>query len=423
VFSAPRATRRRPTPSYAPRGENAKEVPLVKQSRTSAAPLTLLTLGHFFSDFYSNFLPALLPVLLSSLGLSLTAGGLLVMVYSFTSSILQPLCGYYIDKRGYTWLILVTLPASALTICFSTFASSYGVLVACVAFAGLGSSVFHPLASSLVNKVTAPAKRGLAMAVFIGGGNIGFGLAPVIVIYWLLAFGAASLPWLVVPAALLAAAYYYFRLHQISLTPPVLPAGTGVVWYKSTSLLKLNAVMALRSWSQMALPNFLAVWLVQQGHSPALAGGLLTAYLLGGAVGAFVGGGLGDRFGRKACIAGCLAVCLPAMFVFLRSPEIDLLAWVMLTVSGAAMQGTLPSSIVWAQEMIPGNAAMASGMMMGLSFGLGGLGVAITGALADQVGLATALLWSLAPLAAAIPLTFAIPSTRPPHRPTAAAAE
>lgn len=392
-------------------------------SRTSASPLTLLTLGHFFSDFYSNFLPALLPVLLSSLGLSLTAGGLLVMVYSFTSCILQPLCGYYIDKRGYTWLILVTLPASALTICFSAFAPSYAVLVAFVAFAGLGSSVFHPLASSLVNNVTAPDKRGLAMSIFIGGGNIGFGLAPAIVIYWLLAFGAGSLPWLVVPAVLLAAAYYFSRLHRISLTPPVLPAGEGVVWYKSVSLLKLNAVMALRSWSQMALPNFLAVWLVQQGHSPALAGGLLTAYLLGGAVGAFVGGTLGDRFGRKACIIGCLAVCLPAMFVFLRSPEIDLLAWVMLAISGAAMQGTLPSSIVWAQEMIPGNAAMASGMMMGLSFGLGGVGVAITGALADQIGLSSALLWSLAPLAAAIPLTLAIPTIGSSDRPPAAAAE
>ncbi len=394
------------------------------QNRTSASPLTLLTLGHFFSDFYSNFLPALLPVLLSHLGLSLAAGGFLVMVYSFTSCVLQPLSGYYIDKRGYTWLILVTLPASALTICFSAFAPSYPVLVAFIALAGLGSSVFHPLASSLVNRVTPPESKGVAMSIFIGGGNLGFGLAPAIVIYWLLAFGPGGLPWLIIPAVLLTAAYFRQRLHRVSLSPAVPAAGGGQVWYKSLGLLKLNAVMALRSWTQMALPNFLAVWLVQQGHQPALAGGLLTAYLLGGAVGAFVGGWLGDRFGRKACVIGCLAVCLPAMFVFLRSPEIGPVAWMMLAISGAAMQGTLPSSIVWAQEMIPGNPAMASGMMLGLSYGLGGMGVAITGALADHVGLATALLWSLFPLAAAIPLTFAIPTTPPrPLPPPGAAAE
>lgn len=378
--------------------------------RPDRYPLALLTAGHFFSDFYANFLPALLPVVMASLGLSLTAGGVLVMVYSFTSSILQPLCGYYIDKSGYSSLILATLPASAVAICLSGLAPNYAILLICIAIAGLGSSVFHPLASSLINKVTPAENKGLAMSIFIGGGNFGFGLAPIIVIYWLLHLGPDRLPWLIMPAVLLAAAFYYGRLHRIDLTPPALPAGETVAWYRSASLLKLNGVMALRSWSQMALPNFLAVWLVQQGHPPTLAGGLLTVYLLAGAFGGFIGGALGDRLGRKACIAVCLAVCLPAMYIFLRSPAIDLLAWVMLAVSGAAMQGTLPSSIVWAQEIIPDNAAMASGMMMGLSFGLGGVGVAITGALADRIGLQPALLWSLAPLAAAIPLTFAIPN-------------
>lgn len=392
------------------------------QFRSGALPLALLTAGHFFSDFYANFLPALLPVVMANLGLSLTAGGLLVMVYSFTSSILQPLSGYLIDRHGYTWLVIATLPVSAVAICFSALAPGYAVLVACVALAGLGSSVFHPLATSIISKFTPAEGKGLAMSVFIGGGNFGFGLAPAVVIYWLVTFGPVGLPWLILPALLLAGAYLYCRLHRVDLTPPVRPAG-GTAWYRSASLLKLNAVMALRSWSQMALPNFLAVWLVQQGHSPTLAGGLLTVYLLAGAFGGFIGGALGDRFGRKACIAGCLAVCLPAMYIFLRSPAIDLTAWVMLAVSGAALQGTLPSSIVWAQDIIPHNAAMASGMMMGLSFGLGGVGVAITGALADHIGLQPALLWSLLPLAAAVPLTWSIPDPAKKPAPAAKAAD
>jgi MFS transporter, FSR family, fosmidomycin resistance protein len=273
-----------------------------------------------------------------------------------------------------------------------------------------------------VSKVSLPENKGLSMAVFIGGGNFGFALAPLIVVYYLLEFGLQSLPWLILPAVIFSLACYFFGLHRVPLAAPRTTASESTVaWYKSLSLLKLNAVMALRSWSQMALPNFLPVWLAQQGHSPLLAGNLLTVYLLGGAVGSFIGGWLGDWFGRKACILCLLAVCLPTMFLFLRSEEITLFAWLMLAISGAALQGTLPSSIVWAQEIIPGNAAMASGMMLGLAYGLGGVGVAITGVIADIVGLQTALIWSLLPLALAIPLAVSIPgkqAAKNPHQPT-----
>lgn len=382
--------------------------------RQNAYSVALLTAGHFFSDFYNNFLPVLLPVVMATLGISLTSAGVLVMIYSFSSSILQPICGYFIDKSGYTWLILFTLPTGALFICLAGFAPSYAALVVCMLLGGLGSSVFHPLGSSLVSKVTLPENKGITMSVFIGGGNFGFAVAPAIVIFILVEFGVRSLPWLILPPAALSLAYYLHGLHRVKLVAAKPTASTNsAVWYKSLSLLKLNAVMALRSWTQMALPNFLPIWLAQQGHAPTLAGNLLTVYLLGGAAGGFLGGWLGDRFGRKACIICLLALCLPTMFLFLRSDEITIAAWLLLAVSGAALQGTLPSSIVWAQDIIPGNAAMASGMMLGLSFGLGGVGVAITGAIADVIGLKAALLWSLLPLALAVPLAALIPEKQP----------
>jgi FSR family fosmidomycin resistance protein-like MFS transporter len=382
--------------------------------RPNAYSVALLSAGHFFSDFYNNFLPVLLPVVMATLGISLTSAGLLVMIYSVSASILQPICGYFIDKSGYTWLILFTLPAGALFICLAGYAPNYAALVACMILGGLGSSVFHPLGSSLVSKVTQPKNKGLAMSAFIGGGNFGFAIAPAIVIFFLVDFGIRSLPWLILPPIALSMAFYLHGLHRIELGAAQSAVSTNpVVWYKSLSLLTLNAVMALRSWSQLALPNFLPIWLAQQGHAPTLAGKMLTVYLLGGATGGFVGGWLGDRFGRKACIIGLLALCLPTMFLFLQSGELTLLTWLLLAVSGAALQGTLPSSIVWAQNIIPGNAAMASGMMLGLSYGLGGVGVAITGAAADIIGLKAALLWSLLPLALAIPLAAFIPEKQP----------
>jgi len=382
--------------------------------RRDSYPLALLTAGHFLIDFYNNFLPLLIPVLIASLKISLTSAGLLVMISSFSSSLVQPGIGYLIDKRGLSWLILVCLPIGGLFICLLGMSPSYPVAVICALFAGLGCSIFHPLGTSLVSRITPPDRKGLAMAVFISGGNIGFALAPATVIFFLLNFGVASLPWLIFPSVLLALAYYFYGLHHVPMAVMRTVARTAsTTWYKSVSLLKLNAVMGMRSWAQMALPSFLPVWLAQQGHSQALAGSLLTVYLVASAAGSVFGGWLGDKVGRKNCITALLTLSLPTMFLFYHSTELNLFAWVMLAISGLALQGTLPSSIVWAQDIIPGNAAMASGMMFGLSFGLGGVGVAITGALADTIGLQAALLWSLLPLIIAIPLTLAIKEKHP----------
>ena len=379
-------------------------------SKNESLYVWLLTAGHFLSDFYVSFLPALLPVVMASLGLSLTAGGLLVMINSFTA-ILQPLFGYYIDKHGYTWLVLLTMPISAIFICLAGLAPSFGTLFICIAMAGLGGSLFHPLGSSLMGKITSPKSKGLSMSIFIGGGNIGVAIAPAIVIFLILSFGIVSLLWLIVPSLLLTATYYFYGVHRI---PHVSPPSSDMtldpfpVWYKSANLLKLNIVMGLRSWPQVALPTFLPLWLAQQNHSPALAGGMLTVLLSGGAIGSVMGGYVGDKIGRKNCIMGALSIGLIAMYLLLTS-ELGIITWIMLGITGAALQGALPSSIVWAQDMLPHNAAMASGMMLGMSFGLGGLGAALTAALGDIIGLQPALLWTLSPLIIAIALTYIIP--------------
>lgn len=380
--------------------------------RQSALCVGLLAAGHFMSDFYVTFLPGLLPVIMAKLNLSLTLSGILVMIYSFTSNIVQPIVGYYIDKSGYTWLILLTIPVGAIFICLTGLATNYTVLLIFLALAGLGSAFFHPLGSALLGKVSTEKNKGLAMAVFIGGGNFGVAAAPAAVIYFMLQYGIENLLWLTIPGLLLPFGYYLTGLHRVPLAnsrPKTTTAGPA--WYRSADLLKLNLVMGLRSWPQAALPNFMPVWLAQQGHSPTLAGTMLTVFLLGGAIGSIGGGYIGDKLGRKNCIVSSLALCIPALYFFLTSSDMTSLTWLSLFVSGAALQATLPSSIVWAQDMLPANAAMASGMMLGLSFGLGGVGAAVTGALADVIGLKTALLWTIAPIAAGIALTFAIPET------------
>lgn len=377
----------------------------------SAFSVALLTAGHFFSDFYVTFLPGLLPMLIERLGISLTVSGLLVMVYSAASNILQPVFGYFVDRSGYTWLVLLTVPLAALFISFAATADNVSSLFVYITLAGLASALFHPLGSALLGKVSTEENKGLSMSVFIGGGNIGVALAPAVVIYFLLNHGAHNLIWLAIPGFLLSVAFYLTGIHKVKLASPKKAAAVigGTPWYRSASLIKLNLVMGLRSWPQAVIPNFLPVWLVQKGFSPTLAGTMLTIFLAGGAIGSVFGGYVGDKLGRKRCIIGALALCIPALYVFLMSREITGLTWIALGVSGAALQGTLPSSIVWAQDMLPANAAMASGMMLGLSFGLGGLGAAVTGAAADSIGLEQALLWMLAPLLLGMAITISIP--------------
>lgn len=375
--------------------------------------IALLSAGHFFSDFYNTFLPALLPAVTANLALSLTATGSLIMVYSLTSSILQPVLGYYIDKHGWTWLILLTIPASALFICLAGLVTTYWQLFACITLAGLASSLFHPLGSAMLNRATNAGNKGIAMALFIGGGNIGVAVAPAFVLYFLYRFGTEQLLWLALPGALLGLACYFGHVHQIPVRSLPQERTTNspktAAWYRSSNLLKLNVVMGLRSWPQAAIPNFLILWLTQQGQPTALAGGMLTVFLLGGALGSIGGGYVGDRYGRKNCIIASLLLCIPSLYFFLTAPVVIPTTYVLLGLSGAALQGTLPSSIIWAQEMLPSNAAMASGMMLGLAFGLGGLGAAVTGALADSIGLQAALLWTLPPLALASIITHFIP--------------
>ncbi|WP_425059415.1 Fosmidomycin resistance protein [Sporomusa carbonis] len=387
-----------------------------KLTRTDIYNVSLLAAGHFFSDFYANFLPALLPLVMVKLGLSLTLSGALVMVYSVISSVLQPLSGYIIDKYGYTWLLLVTTPVSAVFICLAGLAGSKAVLFLLVTLAGLGASIFHPLAASLMGKIVTAETTGTAMAVFVFGGNAGFALAPAVIMYCLNTGGTTGLLWLIIPGLAVTWACYTAGLHRVNIrraTKPVGEEGSGqsVPWYKSRGLLFLNASAALRAWVQAAILTFLPLALAGAGQPPTVAAAMLTVFLMSGSCGSLVGGWIGDKIGRKAGVIGSLVLCLPVSYLFLVDLTPSPVNYILVAVSGALLQSAMPTSVVWAQELLPGNAAMASGMMLGLAFGLGGVGAAITGALGDQIGLQPALVWTLLAIIPAIALTAVIPQT------------
>lgn len=381
---------------------------MIKPSNYKRYCLGLLTSGHFFSDFYGTFLPALLPFILSNMHLSLAAGGLLVMFHSIAANLLQPICGYYVDKSGFSWIILFSVPLSAIFICLSGLVSNYFVLVLFLVISGLGVAIYHPIASSLVNAITTDKNGGLWMSIFIGGGNFGFAIAPAIVTFLLVHYGYASLLWLILPSFLLTSLLYFSRVYKLNVVPKTISTDT-IKWYQSHTLLKLNSVMALRAWTQVAISTFLPILISSKGYSNLMAGNMLTTFLIGGALGGLLGGYVGDKLGAKTCILVALILALPITYAFITTTTISISTWLLLFLIGACLQGTLPSSIIWAQDIIPENKALASGMMLGLSFGLGGVGTAITGLIGDIYGLHTALFLTLIPLALAIPVTLSIP--------------
>ena len=372
--------------------------------------VVLLACGHLTNDFYCNFLPVLLPIIMPKLDLSLTLSGLLVMVMSIASNMMQPVFGYLMDRHRMSWLLVPVLPFGAICICTIGFISTKIMLFLVIALTGLSVSAYHPLGSSLVAKVARAGKAGIAMSLYVAGGNIGFAFAPVVIVAFTEAWPLESLPWLILPSLVIMAFFAASGLSHFSTvqktTGDRLPLRKMLA---NPSVVRLNVAMGLRCWTHVAVSTFLPLLLVRAGYSPLISGTLLTLFLGGCALGGISGGALGDRFGHKRIILGALILAVAPTAYFFTHAGTAPLSLLALFLSGAFLIASQPSSIVWAQRAMPGSAGMASGMMMGLSFGFGSLGAALTAAIADQIGLAPALLLTTLPLILSIFVAAATP--------------
>ncbi|MBQ1890549.1 MAG: MFS transporter [Selenomonas sp.] len=379
----------------------------------SRVNVALLSAGHFLNDFYCNFLPILLPVIIPQLGLSLTLSGLLIMVMSITSNLLQPVFGYIMDKHDWRRLLVPVLPFGAICICTIGFVTSKSMLFFVIALTGLSVSLFHPLGSTLVAKSSSPQNLSSDMSYYIAGGNIGFALAPLALVAFTAVYPLTSLPWLILPSILLAAILSQSKLQQFSTIPAhsssqrALRLGEVLA---NRSVIKLNLAMGLRCWTHTSVSTFLPLLLIHAGYSSLLSGSLLTLFLVGCTAGGLAGGWLGKRCSHKSIIVGSLLLGLLPTWYFFTHAGTGLLSLASLFFSGFFLLSPQPSSLVWANHLMPANAGMAAGMMLGLSFGLGSIGTAITAALADYIGLSTALLLTSLPLLLAASFAAATPT-------------
>lgn len=353
-------------------------------------PLVLLAFGHIVTDLSQGALPVMLPFLKAAFGLTYAQVGVIVLAQNITSSVIQPLFGYIADRRSLPWLVPAGALVAGAAMALTGLIKSYPLLLAMVIISGLGVAAFHPQASKSAHFVSAVARRGQSMAVFSLGGNLGQACGSMLMAALLTLPGIlGNTPYFCLPS-MITAFLLWLNLSQISPPLPARgPAGKEKAAAPSLPYLLLAALLAfifIRSCIYAGLTTYIPLYYVNYlNGSPAYASSLLSVFLLTGVAGTYVGGTLSDRWGRKTVIVGSMLISWPliALFPFIHGP----VTFVLVAVTGFVLIATYSPLVVLAQEMMPGYEAMAAGLTIGFTIGLGGIGATALGYVADYFGI------------------------------------
>ncbi len=385
-------------------------------------PLVMLMLGHFTVDMYVGLLPLLYPILIQRYNLNLQTVGLVSLAYSGMASISQPLFGWLADRRG-TRLIGTALIWTGVTYALLGFAPSFPLLILCAAASGIGSGAFHPLGALAAAAVIAPSQRNTAMSVYVTGGTVGVALGPLIGALLFSVLGAHGtllmlLPGLVIGLVLLR------DIRRRTLAHPIHPASEPqpILQHPPVAmfpLLMVIVVMMSRNWTMSSLQAFVPAWYQSLGYGAEFYGPLATTLILASAVGSIWCGTLADRFGRRGIIVASLLLSIPPILLFAHFP--GPFGFVTATLIGLSAASTGPLMLVMAQQLMAGRAGLASGLILGLSFITGALGVPVTGWMADHFGMVAAIDAQVYLVLATVLFAWLLPSearmrelTRPP---------
>jgi len=373
-------------------------------------PLLLIFLGHVFVDASQGILPVVLTKQKDLFELTYFQVGMLMMVLNLTSSVIQPIFGYLSDRFRTAWFIPVGILWTALAMGLLGWSPNYMTALLLVGFAGLGTAAYHPRAMMTVFMLSGD-KRGLGTAVFSMGGNLGFAIGPMIGGFLVLGFGLHATLGLLPPCALLFLLIIFYpgdalKQESVSVSENGVDESAGpalsIHW---VSLTAVFLIVTLRSWVYVSFITFMPLFFQGKGIDLQSGSMILTVFLASGAVAGLYGGHLSDRFGRKSIIviSSLLYPVVAVMMISVTGPWV----WILSAAAGAALLASFSVTIVLAQELMPRNLGLASGLILGLSFGTGGLGTALSGFLADAYGLdQTFWLLSIVPILAAVLTLF-----------------
>ena len=368
--------------------------------------LLTLMLGHLTVDSYVGVIPVLYPILIGRFQLSLATVGLVSLAYSGMAAISQPLFGVIADRFG-TRLTGVALAWTALTFALVGFVQSFPLLLVIACASGLGSGAFHPFAALDVRALLPAWRRSFGMSVYVTAGTIGVAIGPLVGIALFGALGIHGTGLLVIPGVA-AGAYLLWRMRSVVPQAARIKKGPGA--QAAVPLLALAVVIGVmmsRSWTVSVFQSFTPTWYSQQGYGPSFYGPLVTTLGLSSAVGTVGCGSLADRYGRRNVILGTLVLSAPAVFLYTIFPGPWAFASAILI--GFLAASTAPLMLLMAQQLMASRAGLASGLVMGLGFVTGAIGVPINGAIADHIGLQKSLMTHVLLVLATIVIAWFLP--------------
>lgn len=384
---------------------------------TNLRPILGLSAAHVVTDIYSPVLSAILPLLILQYGYSYFLAGLIVTVWNLTSSFTQPLFGWLSDRRGFGVPVKYTLIICAFFISCIGLLTNYWLTLLFAVCAALGHALFHPSALSLVSRLASGPKRGRLTSFFVVGGNIGFAIGPLIAGVLVTLWGLPGLVLMIIPGICMAVVLHLIipRDSYKSQDKPAFisasPSGDGkpvktVVFHQYQGIVLLITGSAFRAWGIFGSVAFLPAYLsIVRGFDLALANIIVSGVLMAGVIGQIIIGTLSDTYGRKELVLIFTLLAIPFFIAALTLS--GTLSLICLILFGFCLWSTFSTTVAMSHEMMPGSPGFVSGLMLGLAVGAGGLGVAVSGYIADMAGLPLAMLLISVPVAVSL-LFFAV---------------
>ncbi len=389
--------------------------PATDAERPVAAPFdtpTILSVAaaHLVHDTYPAFVGVLLPLLIPKLGISLAVAGLLAATFRVATAV-QPVLGHMADRTDTRYWIILAPATTALAIGLLGLAPVVGVAAVLLALAGVSSSVFHPAAAALVTR-SSGKEWGRGTSIFMAGGESGRAIGPVL-IATVLSIVGLGWSWIAIVPGIAASGILYLRLVNRPTVRLRHPTGSIRVALRSAKrgFLLLSGASAMLSMANVGLLVFIPTYLTDSGAGIVLAGAAVTAFEVGGVLGAFVGGTLSDRIGRRLMLAIAAGVGAPLLIVALAlTPGPAMLA--VLALAGIALLSAGPVELVLMQELLPDNRGAAVGLNIFALTMASAIGTVAVGAIGQAIGLQGALMLAAGAALLALPFIALLPETR-----------
>ncbi|SDL22322.1 MFS transporter [Siphonobacter aquaeclarae] len=370
-----------------------KKAAAVSVAGQTAFPILFaISFSHLLNDTIQSLIPSIYPIIKDSFHLSFGQVGLITLTFQITASLLQPFVGLFTDKRPMPYSLATGMGFTLIGLLSLSVASQFSTLLLSVALVGIGSAIFHPEASR-VAFLASGGKRGMAQSLFQVGGNAGSALGPLLAAMIIVKHGQSSVSWFSVVALLAIGVLWvlgnWYKQNRVIATRKDGGQEQTSGFTKSRVIFSIGILLVLvfsKYFYMASMSSYYTFYLMDKFHVSVQDSQLyLFLFLFSVAVGTFIGGPVGDRIGRRYVI--WVSILGAAPFTLLL-PHVNLFWTAVLTVIiGLTLSSAFSAILVYAQELVPGKVGMIAGLFFGFSFGMGGIGSAVLGRLADATSL------------------------------------